>query len=66
MPWRIASQTSSPGAQQAIASGLGTALRLDGGGGADQLRLASLGRVPRPIAFASEDRFLAYSGATIG
>jgi len=31
-----------------------------------QFRLASLGRVPRPIALASDDRFIAYSGATIG
>jgi hypothetical protein len=34
--------------------------------GAGQFRLASLGRVPRPIALASEDRFFAYSGATMG
>jgi hypothetical protein len=33
---------------------------------ASQLRLASLGLVPRPIALASDDRFFAYSGATIG
>jgi hypothetical protein len=33
---------------------------------AAQARLASRGRVPSPIALASEERFFAYSGATIG